>query len=448
LIPASGVHRLSLFSSPSSARTSQHLLLSSSHFSFRFNPTPTLHCPPAAAKRSADYRVQSYPPAKPTSEVRLWRIGDNWKDYNPPAVTQDMEKGIPFSIEAGTPSSRLRNKNLEGLIAAVLMFVQTSSPLPYFGWEPFPISPANAVLYLPDTKVRRTGELALRKAIPANANMKAIQDSLEDISYLLRTPQRKPYGTMEGNVKKKPLRFQDFLSCCQSNTRTIQEELFEFTIEKGDGLAFSPEVGGELRKTVKIQVTVCGYSAVSTTDSREFRKTGKVAEPHLTFMQYPFLMVVHGAYDGAKLDTINQAIITDTGLDKNSSYSIPLEIMPSGQFEPLCRTKSSVQSTEQLQWHIVNVSEAYSAPYQLFFYLYDKRNVIWLRRIIFLNEGQFSVFGYVSEALPNVFCTSGFTVLSFNHCSVNAFADMPLAEGIQSAKIVDGQDRLILPTQS
>ncbi|CAL5339539.1 unnamed protein product [Camellia sinensis] len=27
-------------------------------------------------------------------------------------------------------------------------------------------------------------------------------DSLEDISYLLRIPQRKPYGTMEGNVKK------------------------------------------------------------------------------------------------------------------------------------------------------------------------------------------------------------------------------------------------------
>ncbi|TXG67090.1 hypothetical protein EZV62_008365 [Acer yangbiense] len=32
--------------------------------------------------------------------------------------------------------------------------------------------------------------------------MKAIQASLEDISFLLRIPQRKPYGTMEGNVKK------------------------------------------------------------------------------------------------------------------------------------------------------------------------------------------------------------------------------------------------------
>lgn len=61
---------------------------------------------------------------------------------------------------------------------------------------------ANAVLYSPDTKVPRTGELALRRAIPANPKMKAAQDSLEDISYLLRIPQRKPYGTMEANVKK------------------------------------------------------------------------------------------------------------------------------------------------------------------------------------------------------------------------------------------------------
>lgn len=35
--------------------------------------------------------------------------------------------------------------------------------------------PADAVLYSPDTKVPRTGELALRRAIPANPNMKAIQ---------------------------------------------------------------------------------------------------------------------------------------------------------------------------------------------------------------------------------------------------------------------------------
>ncbi|CAL1385379.1 unnamed protein product [Linum trigynum] len=93
-------------------------------------------------------------------------------------------------------------------------------------------------------------------------------------------------------------------------------------------------------------------------------------------------LVVHGAYDGAKLDTINQAIITDTGLDKNSILLLPL-----------------------------------------------RQEKFWLRRIIFLTKGG------------------------------SRFSDMPLAGGtflgrskpgdvIRSAKMVDGQDRLILPTKS
>lgn len=40
--------------------------------------------------------------------------------------------------------------------------------------------------------------------------------------------------------------------------------------------------------------------------------------------------VVDGAYNGAKLSFTDQAVLTDNGLDKNSGYSVPLEIMPSG----------------------------------------------------------------------------------------------------------------------
>jgi len=53
--------------------------------------------------------------------------------------------------------------------------------------------------------------------------------------------------------------------------------------------------------------------------------------------------VVDGAYNGAKLSFTDQAVLTDNGLDKNGGYSVPLEIMPSGQFEPLYRTTLSVQ---------------------------------------------------------------------------------------------------------
>ncbi|GMY31693.1 peptidyl-prolyl cis-trans isomerase CYP37, chloroplastic isoform X1 [Fagus crenata] len=380
-------------------------------------------------------------------------------------------------------------KKLESLIAVILLSVQISSPLPLVGWDSLSISPARAVLYSPDTKVPRTGELALRKAIPANTNMKAIQESLEDISYLLRIPQRKPYGTMEGNVKKAlkiavdekevilaslPTNLKEKGSTLYaslidgkgglqallesikdkdpdkvsvglaSSLDTISEiellqapglsfllpqqylnyprltgrGIVEFTIEKGDGSTFSPEAGGELRKTATIQVVVDGFSAPLT--------AGNFAK-----------LVIDGAYNGTKLSCTDQAVISDNGLDKNSSSSVPLEIMPSGQFEPLYKTTLSVQDGElpvlplsvygAVAMAHSEVSEEYSSPYQFFFYLYDKRNA-GLGGLSF-DEGQFSVFGYTTvgrDILPQI----------------------KTGDVIRSAKLVEGQDRLILPNES
>ncbi|MBA0561631.1 hypothetical protein Goshw_030454 [Gossypium schwendimanii] len=377
---------------------------------------------------------------------------------------------------------------LENVIAVILILAEITSPLPLAGWDFWSISPANAVLYSPETKLPRTGELALRRAIPANTNMKAIQDSLEDISYLLRIPQRKPYGTMEGNVKKalkiavdgkdsilasipadlrekgstlysslvdgkggleallKSIKDQDpdrvSVGLASSLDTVAELELLqapglsfllpeqylkyprltgraivELTIEKGDGSSFSPEAGGELRKTATIQVVLDGYSAPLT--------TGNFAK-----------LVTDGAYDGTKLSCINQAIISENDTGKNG-YSVPLEIMPSGQFEPLYKTTLSVQDGElpvlplsvygAVAMAHSEVSEEYSSPYQFFFYLYDKRNS-GLGGISF-EEGQFSVFGYITagrEILPQI----------------------KTGDIIKSAKLVEGRDRLVLPSES
>lgn len=53
--------------------------------------------------------------------------------------------------------------------------------------------------------------------------------------------------------------------------------------------------------------------------------------------------VVDGAYDGMKLKCTDQAILSDNGIDKSIGYRVPLEIMPSGQFEPLYKTMLSIQ---------------------------------------------------------------------------------------------------------
>lgn len=125
-----------------------------------------------------------------------------------------------------------------------------------------------------------------------------------------------------------------------------------------------------------------------------------------------FYQVIDGAYDGVKLNCTDQAILSDYKVD-NSWYKVPLEIMPAGQFEPLYKTTLSVQVSSSWAYccfdHInfilqigifmlfmwkdgelpvlplsvygavamahSEVSEEYSSPFQIFFYLYDKRSV-------------------------------------------------------------------------
>ncbi|KAI8552657.1 hypothetical protein RHMOL_Rhmol06G0283000 [Rhododendron molle] len=86
--------------------------------------------------------------------------------------------------------------------------------------------------------------------------------------------------------------------------------IVELVIEKGEGATFSPEAGG------------CFTWIFSTIDCEELFQTGKFRRST-------------GLTMGVKLSCINQAILSDS---KNSGYSVPLEIMPSGQFESLYKT--------------------------------------------------------------------------------------------------------------
>ncbi|KAG0497129.1 hypothetical protein HPP92_001820 [Vanilla planifolia] len=378
-------------------------------------------------------------------------------------------------------------KKAKIVIAAVLVIVQVSVTLPSSIWSTLFVSYANAVLYSPDAKVPRTGELALRRAIPANANMKAIQDSLEEISYLLRIPQRKPYGTMEGDAKKalqiameqkESILFsipeelkekgttlfaslidgkgglQNLLECIKENDpdkvsiglssslETVAElELLqapglsfllpeqyltyprltgrgvvEFIIERGDGSTFFPSAGGEPKSFATIQVVLDGFSAPLT--------AGNFAK-----------LVNEGAYDGVRLKCTDQAVLSDNELE-NYGYSVPLEVKPSGEFEPLYKTTLSIQDGElpTLPLSVYGAvamahnadSLEFSSPSQFFFYLYDKRTA-GLGGLSF-DEGQFSVFGYT---------TVGKDILG----------QIKSGDFIHSAKLVQGLDRLVLPQE-
>ena len=62
--------------------------------------------------------------------------------------------------------------------------------------------PAMAALSNPNTRLPRNGVAALRRAVPSvNTDAGEIQGRLEEAAYLLRIPQRKPWGTMGDDVK-------------------------------------------------------------------------------------------------------------------------------------------------------------------------------------------------------------------------------------------------------
>ncbi|KAJ4813405.1 Cyclophilin-like peptidyl-prolyl cis-trans isomerase family protein [Rhynchospora pubera] len=431
-------------------------------------------------------------PAPAQARRRLWLLSSNYRlplfratsSLSPP--NKEFVEGRDCCLPDKILWDGLINR-LESTIAAILVVAQITLPIPI----PIPIpdvAPAEAVLYSPNTKVPRTGEFALRKAIPANPNMKAIQESLEDISYLLRIPQRKPYGSMQSDVNKalkiateekdailtsmpeevrekgsvlyaslidgkgglqdliKSIKEQDpdkvSISLASSLDTIADLELLqapglsfllpqqylnfprltgratvEFTIERGDGSTFFPTAGGEPQSVAKIQVVIDGYSAPLTAGN--FAKS-----------------VMDGAYDGVRLKCTSQAVLTDNEIETYGN-SVPIEVMPSGQFEPLYKTTLSVQDGELpvlplsvygsvAMAHSLD-SDEYSSNSQFFFYLYDKRNA-GLGGLSF-DEGQFSVFGYT---------TNGREVLS----------QIKTGDIIRSAKLVQGLNRLVLPQES
>jgi len=75
--------------------------------------------------------------------------------------------------------------------AASLLFSFTAAPIPH----------ADALLNSPNAQLPRTVDAALRRSIPAfNTDVRRIQDLLEDISFSLRIPQRKPYARMTNDL--------------------------------------------------------------------------------------------------------------------------------------------------------------------------------------------------------------------------------------------------------
>ncbi|GFP78585.1 peptidyl-prolyl cis-trans isomerase cyp37 chloroplastic [Phtheirospermum japonicum] len=260
-------------------------------------------------------------------------------------------------------------------------------------------------------------------------------DSLEDISYLLRIPQRKPYGTMEGNVKKALKIAVDekdsILSSMPTESREKGYALYASLTDEEDGLK-------KLLQSIKDKdadkVSVGLASTLDTVAQLELLQA-----PGLSFLlpqqylHYPRLSgraVVEFAIEKGDGSTFSPEA---AGQPRSTAiihvvvdgYSAPLTAGNFAKLDgelpvlPLSVYGAVVMAHSE-------VSEEFSSPNQFFFYLYDKRNA-GLGGLSF-DEGQFSVFGYT---------TMGRETLS----------EIKTGDVIRSAKLIEGQDRLILPKQ-
>ncbi|KAG2428968.1 hypothetical protein HXX76_011212 [Chlamydomonas incerta] len=347
-----------------------------------------------------------------------------------------------------------------------------------------PAGPAEAVLNSPNAAIARSVDAALRRAIPAfNPEVKKIQRSLEEVQYLLRIPQRKPWASMAESVAEAldvsqrrevmlaglsaaavptaeplldslstslrklelavktqqpdgvALRVSDALRAVAelellqapglpflipkeyaSLPRLVGRAVVELTLEKKDGsLGFLDPAAGGPAKRATLRLTLDGYSAPLSAGA---------------FVRN----VQAGLYNGRPINA-NYTSVLVTAPEGRQQPPVPLEIMPLGEFEPLYRLPLDVQSGElpvlplsisgALTFARLPATESYLSGTDWFVYKFDKQQA-GLGGLAF-DEGQFGVFGYVTEGLETVLPRLG------------------PGDVIVEAKVVSGGDKLVQP---
>lgn len=107
--------------------------------------------------------------------------------------TTHREEGISHT-SAQSPAEAIKSAAAAALNAACVLTAALALNLaaPYT---------ASALLNSPNAQIPRTVDAALRRSIPAfNPGVAKLQQKMEDIAFLLRIPQRKPWANMASNV--------------------------------------------------------------------------------------------------------------------------------------------------------------------------------------------------------------------------------------------------------
>ncbi|CAI5518212.1 unnamed protein product [Closterium sp. Naga37s-1] len=360
----------------------------------------------------------------------------------------------PSSSAEPSDASRVASTVAGKAVAAVLAAIQVLAPVSAAFVLLLAQPPAaEAILLSPDTKVPRNADVALRRAVPVvNEAVRKIQDELEEISTLMRIPQKKPYKTMQANVNKavklaeanqvaildavpaadkeraaaiyndlvnSKSGFPGLLAAIEDKDpdrvsirlASSLNDVANLSLLQATGLQFLipnqyaslPRLTG--RATVEFAVLKADGSYFSLDNGATSALTG-VVQVVLDGYSAPLTagnfaqLVSRRAYDGVAVKATDLAVLSDAR-DPSAGRDVPLEIMPAGEFQPIYRTPLDVQDGELpvLPMSVFGAmvmahspeTDSFSHPSQFFLYKYDKRRS-GLGGLAF-DEGQFSVFG-------------------------------------------------------
>lgn len=346
-------------------------------------------------------------------------------------------------------------------------------------------APAEAALSNPNTRLPRNGVAALRRAVPTiNEDAGTVQSKLEEAAYLLRIPQRKPWGTMSDNVKTslavvrdrkdrllEPVPVGAAAAAAEETRAELEQLLVELTaiagaqdVERFDrgvamaldatsrlrvyqapGLPFDvprkydalPRLAGRAVVDLTVRKAVgnsFGFVNGDETNTATLRVVVDGYNAPITAGNF-VENVRRGAYNGVSLKKSETALLAPARAGKvDPSATLPLEVKPLDDYEPRYRSPLNVMGAEELPTLPLSVNgslamargaeDGTSSASQFFIYQFDKRSA-GLGGLAF-EEGEFSVFGYVVQGEEEGF-----------------LSQLGTGDTIVTAKVVSGGEKLV-----
>jgi cyclophilin family peptidyl-prolyl cis-trans isomerase len=345
-------------------------------------------------------------------------------------VARTRTAAVKISVLQTRATAALENVAKRALVAGALLSLVACPP------------DAKALLASPRRDLPRTPEAALRRSIPVfNEHIASLQGELESVQYLLRIPQRKPWQNMAesvatavelANYDDKCLRGVlsenvDIGSELLDGIKTDLKRLVK-AIEAKDPDRTSVRVSNALERLGQLELLqspglkyqipsryeslprLTGRAVLKMTVIPRLGGERKYVELTLDGFSAPLTSgrilsnVLENKYNGSAIRVDDTSIFMDFKTPQAVSGPLPLEILAKGDFEPTYRFPLDVNSAEEIPvlplsidgaLAVTRLGDGLSSSSEFFIFKYNRQQA-GLSGLSF-DEGQFSVFGYVTE---------------------------------------------------